>query len=372
MTHADIELMLAEKGRPCLSIIIATKKPGHERQQNHELIEKAIARAQILVKHSAWPKDDINLLQGRLKLLQGKVEQLPLAEGLAIFISPNIFKIFPLPFSVTGKVILDNSFEVRDLVYLNQFLRPYYLITVSKSRVRLFRGSGRDLQEIINNDFPKTYVEEYEYARPSIGSSSSAGLKSFERDKSVMSNIRVQAFFRSADEMLKKYVKVQTLLFVAGVADEINNFEKVSSHAKQIASRIRGNYDVDAVHPLAEMAWNKIKREIQVSNRELLLKLDDAVGRHLAVDGIVNVWKAATDGQGHILLIEKDYMQRAYLNSDNPEHLSLFPPAGKYEMVQDAADDVIELVRKKGGSVAVVENGELSKFQRIALILRYP
>lgn len=32
---------------------------------------------------------------------------------------------------------------------------------------------------------------------------------------------------------------------------------------------------------------------------------------------------------------------------------------------------IIEIVKGKGGDVAILENGELNDFQRIALILRY-
>jgi hypothetical protein len=371
MTSHDIEIMLAEKGKACLSIIIPTKKFGHERQQNHELIDKAITREQILVKHSSWPKEVIQQLQERLKQIPARIEQIRLDEGLAIFISPNVFKIYSLPFPVTEKVMLGNSFEVRDLIYFHQFLRPYYLLAVSRQRVRLLKGNGRELHEVVNDDFPKRYVEEYEYERPSVGNSSGVALKSVEPDKSILSDTRIRTFFRSADEALRKYLKPEIPLFVAGVNEEIADFEKVSSHARQITGKIRGNYDVDAVHPLAEMAWRKLKQDLQLENRELLLKLDDAFGRHLAVDGIVNVWKAAYAGQGRTLMIEKDYVQRAFVKPARPDQLFLFPPVDKHEVLHDAGDDLIELVKEKGGNVTVVDNGDLKDFQQVALILRY-
>lgn len=371
MDSKDIEKMLAERGKPCVSIIIPTKRLGREREQNHELVEKAIKRAQILVKHSPWTKEQIQLLLQRLSVLQSRIEQLRLEEGLAIFISPEIFKIYCIPVSVTEKVILGDSFEFRDLIYINQFLRPYYLLTVSRRRVRLFKGSGRELQEILNDDFPRRYADDYEYSRPAIASSSSSALKSFERDRSILSDTRTRAFFQQADGVLNKYLDQQAPLFVAGVEEEIADFEKVTAHSRQIKGKIRGNYDVDAVHPLAETAWSKIKREVQIANSELLLKLDDAVGRHLAVDGLVEVWKAANEGRGHILLLEKDYVQRAYLKPGDKGNLLLGPPVGEYEIIHDAADDVIEIVKAKGGNVLILENGELKDFKRIALILRY-
>ncbi len=180
--------------------------------------------------------------------------------------------------------MLGRNFEVRDLFYFTQFLKSYYLLTISRKRARLFKGSGNDLQEIINNDFPKQYTEEYEYARPSIASSSSA-LKDFERDKSILQETRQIAFLKQADHTLSKYLKDDTNLFVVGVGEELANFEHISHYVKQIAGRIAGNYDIDAVHPLAETAWKQIRELVNASHNRLILKLQEDFGKHLAVDG---------------------------------------------------------------------------------------
>lgn len=363
--------MIAEKGNPCVSITLPTIKYTRARMQNPAVIEKAIQKAKALLSHSAWPRTQVINLLLKLDLLLDKLDYLRMQEGLAVFISPNFFKINLLPFSVKEKVMLGKNFEIRDLIYFSQFLRPFHLLTLSKKRVRLFKGSGRDLQEIINHDFPKKYTEEYEYARPSIGSPSSPGLKAFERDKSVMEDARMKAFFRQADNTLDKYLKPDMPLFIAGVEEELVDFEHISDHLKNVAGRISGNYDVDAVHPLAETAWKMINENVIASNMELLDKLEDSIGKQLAAEGIANVWKAAKEGKGLMLLLEKDYQETAYLEPDHDRELHLMPPMGKYDIVADAADDVIEIVKEKGGDIAILENGALAKFQHIALLLRY-
>lgn len=371
MNSTDIDRMIAENGNLCISIISPTIKYTRARMQNPALIEKAIHKAKALLSHSAWPKDQVVNVQSRLDLLIDRIDYMRLQEGLAIFISPNIFKIYLLPFTVKEKVIVGKTFEIRDLVYFGQFLKPYHLLAISKNRVRLLKGSGRDLQEIINHDFPKKYSEEYEYARPSISSPSSPGLKAFERDKSVMEDTRMKAFFRQADDTLRKYIRPDMPLFIAGVAEELVDFEHISYHIKNITGRIPGNYDVDAVHPLAETAWNMIREDVASSNNELIRRIEENIGNQLAVDGITNVWRSAKEGKGLILVLEKDYLERAYLKPGNDTQLYLTPPVDKYEIIPDAADDLIEIVKEKGGDVAIVENGVLGKFQRIALLLRY-
>jgi hypothetical protein len=371
MNNQDVDLLLAQNGKPCISITVPTAKYGRARTQNPELIERAINRARLLLEHSAWPKSETKLLDYRLDQLNDNLEFIRLQEGLAIFLSADFFKIQLLPFQVKEKVILAERFELRDLIYYDQFLQPYYLLALSKKRVRLFKGSGRDLQEIINNDFPKKYTEEYEYERPSIGSPSSSGLKSFERDKSVMENIRTSDFFRHADHLLSKYIKDGEYLFVAGVNEELADFDRISHHLPNIAGKIQGNFDIDAVHPLAETAWSIIKEKVRTTHSKLVAKIDDDFGSDLALEGIRNIWRAAREGRGRTLLLEKDYHAAGYIHPSDPDHLLLTPPVGDYEIISDATNDIIRIVQEKGGEIKILENGDLKDHEHIALLLRY-
>jgi len=371
MSSTDINRMLAEREGPCISIILPTTRYGRGRLQNSELIEKVLLKVGHLLDHSAWPQNHIINVQEKLQGLLNRIDYMRLQEGIAIFISPHISKVHLLPFTVEEKVLVGKTFEIRDLLYFEQQLQPYYLLAISRHRVRLFRGSGRDLQEILNGDFPKVYIEEYEYERPSLGSSSSPALKSFEKDKSILDATRMKTFFKHADGALKKYVSDGSPILIAGIEREIADFEHISQHATRIAGTIGGNYDVDAIHPLAETAWGKIKEYVRDTNNKLLVTLEEYIGSGLAVDGITSVWQAAMEGKGRVLLLEKDYQKRGYTKDAADAHLHLTPPSEKHLILSDAVNEVIHIVQRKGGTVVIFGNGALDKFQHIALLLRY-
>jgi hypothetical protein len=44
----------------------------------------------------------------------------------------------------------------------------------------------------------------------------------------------------------------------------------------------------------------------------------------------------------------------------------------KHEILGDAVESIIEAVISKNGNVVMVENGKLTDFDQIALMLRYP
>ncbi|WP_276370925.1 hypothetical protein [Chryseolinea sp. H1M3-3] len=371
MNLSDIKQLLTEKGNPCITITVPTHRYSRERMQDPIAVRKAIDHAKDLLNNSAWPKQVGMQLQEKLDTLSEKIDYLRLQEGMAIFVSPNVSRILLLPFEVKEKVMLGKNFEIRDLFYFAQFLKPYYLLAVSKKRVPLFKCQGWDLQEIRNDDFPKQYSEEYEYARPSITNDSSSGLKSYERDKSILQETRQIAFIKQVDEAIDKYIKGDVPLLVAGVEEQLANFEHVTHHRENVIGKIRGNYEYDALHPLSELAWSKMKEYIRSSQKETLQKLQEAFGKNLATDGIRDVWKAANEGKGLTLLVEKDYQEAAYKDPGNDTRIYLSPPAGNYEIISDAVDDLIEIVNEKGGEIVIVENGELEKNGRVAMLLRY-
>lgn len=84
-----------------------------------------------------------------------------------------------------------------------------------------------------------------------------------------------------------------------------------------------------------------------------------------------NVWEAASEGKGLTLLVEKDYQITGYHQLSSETEIFLTPPVGKYKVVLDVADDIIEIVKEKGGNIVILENGALKNFNHIALILRY-
>ena len=372
MEARDLDGLLVEKGNACVSIIIPTRLHSRDRMQNPVLVKKAIRKARGLLEKGAWPKNLVEQLDIKFLTIPERIDFIHLQEGLAIFVSPNILKIFLLPFRVKGKVTVGTTFEIRDIIYCMQYLKPYYLLTISKKKIRLFTGTGQELQEITNSDFPKQYLEEYEYSPPSPGSPPSPALKAFERDKSIVKETRLRGFLKDADRALEKYLREGAMLIVAGVKKELADFEQTSHHLAKLSGKIPGNYDFDAVRPLAENAWKRIQYLVKKSQRDLLAKADEELGRGRLISGITHVWREACNGNGSVLLLERDYQVAAYLNPGDSSEILITPPSGLYGFVPDATNDLIEIVRGKGGRVTIYENGQLSKYGHIALLLRHP
>jgi hypothetical protein len=371
MSTSDLQQLASEKGKVCISILLPTDRHTRERQQNPTIVLKAIQKAKALLD-SIGTEGDIEFLRSKLDAIEKQIDYVRLQEGLGIFVSQNISKVFLFPISVKEKIIVETKFALHDLYYLHQFIQPYYLLAISKKRVPLYRGEGRHLQEIRNDDFPTYFKDEYEYAYPSLGSSTGPGLQNVEGDKSIIAEGRQITFIKQVDRTLEKYLKTSRPLIVAGVDEELANFSHTTLHAKNIIGLINGNYAIDALHLLSEIAWRKVNEHILKSHDAIVKKLEEDIGKKMAVGGVRDVWAMAKLGKALVIVVEKDYHSGGYVDPSNEVKLYLNPPIAKHQEIADAVEEIISTAIEKKGNIVVVENGKLEKFGRIAVLLRYP
>ena len=354
-----------------MSVIMPMHRLSPARMQNAEIHRKAMRKAKNALKRQRFTAEITELLLNNLDGLNKKFKPEHAMDGLGLFVSPKVVELVHFPFPVMEKVIIDKTFETRDLHYLNQLLTPYYLLTIGKKRISLYAAKGDDLSEIKDGHFPMEYEEEYEYARPSRGASYGNALKGFEKDKSVMENIRTLAFFRKATQHLAQYInKPDVPLLVAGTRTQLAGFTHTSGLSDHIAGTVTGSFSHKNFENLHHKAWMGIISFMQRQIKERIREIAGKGKPGKLAKGIQEVWQAAYEGRGLLLLVEKDYMQPSYLRDGDPI-LYMRPPKGNYTLVPDAVDEIIETVFSKGGQVIFTEDRNLRGFDSIALTLRY-
>ena len=113
-----------------------------------------------------------------------------------------------------------------------------------------------------------------------------------------------------------------------------------------------------------------MKTTLAEHNQQVLSDLDKAVGERKSVSTVGEVWRLAHEGRGHLLLVERDFHFPAKVD-ETGRHLTPADDVTAPGVMDDAVDEIIEMVLSKQGQVVFLENGQLEAHQRIALILRY-
>jgi hypothetical protein len=272
-------------------------------------------------------------------------------DGLALYIGPDIAKLYNLPFSVQARVIIDKTFATRDLVYGLHREQPYWLLLLSQGSTRLISATGETLEEICDQNFPLEMT----------GPGATAPLP-FDADTSYLDD-RIRRFFQQVDNALGEYVDDFSPLIVGGVVRQISFFQEVSQYTSAIVGTLTGNFDKTS---LSELMPQVVR---QTQKTEALQALDAAVSAQKVISTLGEVWRLAQEGRGKLLLVEKNYHVPAVLGENGD--LVLVENVGGTEVIDDAVDEIIEVVLAKGGRVALVEEDSLNDYQKIALILRY-
>lgn len=365
------EILAGKAEGPCITIRCNTGLLGRERRQTKLELEKLVKQASKLLVEKYG--EGYAALESKLKGIAGGLDFNHLSAGLGIYVSPAHSAFVHFPFEVKDSAIVGRAFAIRDLLYKVQVTPAYHIMHISRKSIQLLEASRDRVKEISNDDFPIVYHETHEYSRPVRGTSYNAHTeKSFERDKRGTLEMRQVALMRSADAKLRKYIGETGHLIVVGGVKDISNFLKLSGHSRQVAGTIHGNYHDKMRTLLPRLVWEKMEAYLHDSTEKLLLELKERIGNDSIAIGLSEVWKAAVDNKGSELVVEKDY-ERVSFMTDGASTMSLKVPAGKYYMtINDTVEQVIRHVRKSGGIVTFVENGQLQGFNHIALKLRYP
>ena len=367
----DLLILQRGRGQICVSIIIPTHRTSPDRRVDKLEVKKAVDKAKQLLQFKHPEKDVESLFQSLDDLLK-EIDFIYNTEGLGLYISSDVKLLVHFPFPVKEKIMVDDNFEIRDLLYKINYDQPYYVLMLTEKEARLFGASWNILSEIKRDHWPLKYEDDYLYSRPAR-STSLAGyshVKSFEKDKKEFEAIRFKGFYLEIDKRLDTYLGIDGSLIVLAPEKESFLFEKVSKHKKNIIHKVHGSYGYENLKSISDLVWPAMHEHLQNERKQVVNEFKETIGEHRGVSGIQDIWEAAKEGKAFKLLVEKDYRCPGFVTA-NDYKLYLRPPKTAHKILPDAVDELIETVLQKNGKVYFTDNDWLKDYGHIALITRY-
>ncbi len=357
ISRQDLKHLQSLQSIPALSILLPTHRTSPDNKQDpirvRNLVDEAIERLS-----EEFSKRDLEPLLKNLETLVSEIDYPHTLDGLALYVSHDFAKLYYLPFSVKERVIIDQTFATRDLVYGLNRAQRYWILLLSEQVTRLIAGTGETLEEINDKNFPLEMQ----------GPGANAPLP-FAADSSYRDD-RHRRFFQSVHSIFTSYDEDDALpLIVGGVARYLSFFNEVSQPHQVISETLTGNFDKTSLPELEELISPLRKSILAAQKADALDKLEAAANAQRVISTVGEVWRLANEGRGQLLLVEKNYSVPGVIGPEG--HLELVDSVGGVDVIDDAVDEIVEAVLAKGGKVLFVDNGTLSLYQQIALILRY-
>lgn len=371
LTGEELALVQNARGGICVSIIVPTHPTSPGRRVDRPEVERAVTQAKEFLSNQ-YTEEDVGPLVRTLDELYGQIDFGHNSEGLGLYVSRDIKQLVHFRFPVKEKIMVSDSFETRDWIYQVYYSRPYYLLLLTEKDARLYGGVVDALEEVVDKNFPMAFGQAYEYNRPSRASSytGNALTKGFERDKSQLEELHYEGLLKGMDDVLNSYLLEDIPLLVAGAQKDVAYFKKITRHL-HTAGELEGNYAYRPLNELGALSWELMKKYLD-QEKQLLVELwKERVGQGHGVSGLTTCWKAANEGKGYKLLVEKDFSVPGYLIKEDDSRLYLEPPNVSHTVLPDAVNALMEMVLDKGGQVIPLENGTLLTHGGVVMITRY-
>ncbi len=355
------EVMEALHYRPAVSIIMPFEpKMGLKTELIHSL-KTAADRVELeLVKN--YPDELSSLVMLKLKALIKGLNFNTYKKSIAIYVSPVFEKVLYLDIIVEEKIIVDETFEIRDLVYSKKQLHKYLVMLLSGKGSMIYLGNSETFVRIVSDHVPPVHTEANELPERVANFS----------DKAEQKEIMLHKFLHHIDHTLEIILNAYRLpVFVLGTERITGHFRQITKHEKSVIEYVHGNYEECTLPELKVVLEPYITDWKKVMQKDLLNQLEEAAGKKKLAVGMQDVWREAMNRKGRLLLVEKDYMYAAERGSIDEVIYKATEPYNKFSYIKDAVDDVMEKVLENGGDVEFVDADVLKDYQHIALVQYY-
>jgi hypothetical protein len=376
------KLIVTSKGS-CVSIYMPANKSGPEAEQNSIRFKNLLREAeQRLVDQGHKLPEAKDLLAPAGALLTDSFFWRHQNEGLAVFVSPEIFKYFRLPLTFGQNVFIGDSFNVTPLLPMFIADGRFYILALNKKNIRLFQCTRMNIQEVELVKVPKSIDELLRYnvsdqnityhvvgnrgqnkAATAVFHGHGAGTDNAAKKKDVLE------FFQQLDRYLRKFLEGERApMILAGVEYQQSIYREASNYPNLMAQGINGSPDALSNDELHRKAWSILEPYFKKSleNAIDLFKQGLAAGR--CSTDLAEVVKAAYQGRVETLFVTIGLQQWGKYHTETGEvEIHDSRQTGDRSLQNLAAIQTL----LKNGSVYVVESREAPVHTPLAALLRY-
>jgi Bacterial archaeo-eukaryotic release factor family 3 len=345
---ADLKPLQAVEGYPCISVLLRTAPDLPIGADVHARLAALLAtvddRLQLEMT-AAEAAVHVASFEPLLQCLAGQRS----GEGLALFVGPGGRAVFRLPLPVDDRVVIDPTFATRDLARTLSLHPAYRVVVMGQSTARLYVGFGARLREVSNSEFPLD-------TRAAAAAQDTRGHR-LTAERPSRESHAVSTFVR----------RVATAL--AGHA-ESTSFPLIVIATTAVAGAVRkeplldpadiviGNHERASTIRLAQLTRPGVDSVVLERRRHALVRLDRASSHRRSALGIHHVWTLARRQEIETLLVDEDFRYPAWTTVGGLTLVRAFTTETP-DVLDDAVDEIIEMVQRVDGEVVFLPAGEL-------------
>jgi hypothetical protein len=177
-------------------------------------------------------------------------------------------------------------------------------------------------------------------------------------------------FYRRVDAALGTYLRLHPApLVLVGAEHTTAAFRRISTNCGRLAGTVRGNLTHADTSRLTTRIRTVLDDYLHRRQDEALTLIDQRTSAGRVASGMPAAWLAARTQRPEMLAVDESLYHPARLSDDGDILIPADDPEHP-DVIDDAVDELIELVLTRGGWIAFTSPGALDQHQGVALTIR--
>lgn len=348
----------AEKNNPCVSISMNTHRARPNTDQDKILLKNLLKEAHDRVS-AEFDYKAVESLLHKITTIKNEIDINANLDSLHIFLSNDTQEIIKSPWEATSnRVNISTQFSIRPLIKTYNRSEPYLIMVLTQNKVTLYEAVNDSIiQEVQNDDFPFTDNIPATLYPEKLG------------DAKYVDDL-TRNFFNKIDKSLVRIHKETNLkCVVVTTEDNYSKLMQVADAPNLYHGYVSINSNKNTPHYIVKETWKLIEKLQSKRRGEAIKELKNAVSQGNVLTDLQDIYNAAINGRGDLLVVHQDYRQPVVMNDNNDFKIVDNPS------ITGAIDDITskiawEVISKKG-RVIFTEQDELKELGKIALRTRY-
>lgn len=375
----EIKRLAELKDETAVSIYLPTHLAPDARQDAIRL-KNLVQRAEDELEARGVRRSDAKELLSTAGRLSNDVDFWKgLNQGLAIMVTPNLFRAYRLPVSFQESLTIQHRLNVKPLLPAADRGERFLLLLLSQNNIRLFGLSRTEIHEVAVKGLPanKQLALDYDGAdrgeqvhegmRGNLGKP--AGIYHGQGGVKDTAKVDLTLFFQAVNRTLDPVFQNETApLLLGGVDYLLPLFRQTCSYANLMQRHLGGNCDRLTEQQLFERSWEVMHPYFDRSRREALGKLQALLGTEKASADVAEVATAAMNGKIDVLFADVRQERRGMFDANADR-------AVVCEAHCNGSEDLVNLAVAetllRGGAAFVAQPHELPDSEPMAAVFRY-
>jgi hypothetical protein len=358
MLYSTIQKLASESGNPCVTITLNTHRTHPDNLQDAVNLKNLCKQAEERLLNEFDKRSILPLLKN-LEDIQKEIDINYNLDSLHIFLSNDTKEFEKSAWLVDAdSVQISDKFALKGIINAYNRSKEYGILLLSQSGVHLYEAMDDAIvKEIRNDDFPFKENPHYVTNKEEIS------------DAKRHDNLLLEFLNRVDKAVVRYYNQFELPIVVVCVADTYHKLQEVADRPRVYMGHVNVNYNDTATHTLAKVAWEFVKEHEYAKRTDAIKELAASVSKGNVLTDLQEIYKAAKEGRGDLLIVHENFSQPVLLNGNN--EIELINDVTTKGAVDDVVSEIAWEVLSKKGRTVFTSQEDLDRFGKIALKVRW-